>query len=118
MMLVNELLEQLKRTIPEVTPQEAYKLQQKGAVLIDIRELEEVMKGLPVGAKHITRSFLEWKAPQLIPNMDTPLLAICASGGRSLFAAQTLKSLGYKHVSSVAGGFHQWEKNQLPVETP
>jgi hypothetical protein len=32
------------------------------------------------------------------------------------FAAQTLQRLGFKNVSSMAGGFNDWSAKGLPVE--
>lgn len=117
-MLVNELIQQLKQNITEINPDQAFAQQQQGALLLDVRELDEVKHGMPKDALHITRSFLEWKASKMIPDLNTPILTICGSGARSLFAAQTLKSLGYQQVSSVAGGFTQWQQEGLPTELP
>ncbi|OOG55762.1 hypothetical protein B0E47_07760 [Rhodanobacter sp. B05] len=50
------------------------------------------------------RSFLELKVEDAIPGMHDPVLVLCASGMRSLFAAESLLQLGYQDVRSVAGG--------------
>ncbi len=43
---------------------------------------------------------------------DNLLLCICNSGRRSLYAAQTLRALGYPKALSVGGGFQAWKKLQ------
>lgn len=40
---------------------------------------------------------------------------MCASGGRSLLAARTLREMGYRDVASLAGGFADWAGAGLPV---
>ncbi len=43
------------------------------------------------------------------------ILTICATGRRSLLAAETLRDLGYANVASVRGGFRRWQAEGLPV---
>ena len=52
-------LAELRASIPEVTPDQAHQLQQRGAVLVDVREPDEVSQGSPSGARRIVRGFLE-----------------------------------------------------------
>ncbi len=42
----------------------------------------------------------------------------CAGGTRSLFAAQTLREMGYTDVASMSGGFQGWKSAGLPWTTP
>lgn len=111
-------LAQLRASIPEVTPVEAQRLQGEGAALIDVREPDEVAAGSPPGAHRIVRGFLELRVENSVPNLDHPVLVLCAGGVRSLFAAENLAQLGYTKVSSVVGGFNAWKNNKLPVEIP
>lgn len=43
---------------------------------------------------------------------DKIVLCMCNSGRRSLYAAQLLRSMGYRKALSVAGGFQAWKKLQ------
>lgn len=43
---------------------------------------------------------------------DHIVLIVCNSGRRSLYAAQLLRSMGYRKALSVAGGFLAWKKQQ------
>jgi molybdopterin/thiamine biosynthesis adenylyltransferase/rhodanese-related sulfurtransferase len=108
----------LREAIGEVEAAEAEALRRRGALLIDVREPDEVAQGSPPGALRIVRGFLELKIEDLAPDLDAPLLTLCAGGVRSLFAADDLRRLGYRHVRSVAGGFAAWKSAGLPVELP
>ena len=111
-------LAELRSIIPEITPDEAQRRREQGAVLIDVREPDEVAQGSPQGALRIVRGFLELKVEDAVPDLDRPLLTLCAGGVRSLLAADNLLKLGYRDVTSVAGGFNAWKGASLPVETP
>ncbi len=111
-------LQELRASLPEVTPGEAKALQDAGAWLVDVREPDEVAQGSPVGALKLVRGFLEVQAEDEMPDKNTTVLVMCRSGVRSLFAADGLRQIGYEDVRSVAGGFLLWKQSGLPVETP
>lgn len=111
-------LAELRSTIPEVDPPAAFELQRGGAILIDVREPDEVTQGSPVGAERIVRGFLELQIEDRVPDLGRPLLLLCAGGSRSLFASRNLLDLGYRDVRSVRGGFNAWKAAGLPLELP
>ncbi len=111
-------LAELKNSIAEVTPEEALAAHKQGAVLLDVREVDEVAAGSPKGALRLNRGFLELRIEDKVPDLAQPILVMCAGGVRSLFAAETLKHLGYQDVKSVAGGFNRWKNGGLPFEMP
>lgn len=108
----------LRAEVPEVEPRQAQRLQAEGTVLIDIRDPDEVAAGCPAAVVHLSRSYLELQIEDIVPDLDTPLLILCSSGVRSLFVASDLGRLGYRDVSSVAGGFNRWKDEGLPFEQP
>lgn len=108
-------LQRLQARIREVDPDEAFRLQQDGAVLLDVREDSERACGTPADAVGLSRSFLEMRASEVLPRLDCRILTLCGSGQRSLLAAETLLAMGYAHVASVAGGFARWCQLDLPV---
>lgn len=111
-------LAELRSQIPEVTPAEALALQAGGAVLVDVREQDEIVQGSPPGAARLGRGYLELRIEEIVPGLDTPVLLMCAGGTRSLFAAGDLARFGYTDVRSVAGGFNRWKTENLPIEMP
>ncbi|KEZ75920.1 molybdopterin-synthase adenylyltransferase MoeB [Salinisphaera hydrothermalis] len=115
---VRERLAALREARPPVEPLEAQRLAEAGAWLIDIREADEIAQGTPVGAKPLGRGFLEMRLEREGAAADDTLLLLCASGSRSLLAADQLHQLGYTDVRSVAGGFDGWKDAGLPFEMP
>ncbi len=111
-------LAELKNVIPEISPEEALAEHKQGAVLLDVRETDEVANGSPKGALRLNRGFLELRIEEKVPDVAQPVLVMCAGGTRSLFAAEALKQLGYQNVKSVAGGFNRWKNKGLPFEMP
>ncbi|MFQ5526077.1 MAG: molybdopterin-synthase adenylyltransferase MoeB [Thermoanaerobaculia bacterium] len=111
-------LQELKQAVPEVSAKQAFADQQRDALLIDVREPDEIAGGSPIGAQRIVRGFLELNIEDVVPDLDRPLLVMCAGGARSLFASRDLQELGYTSVRSVAGGFGAWRSQGLPIEVP
>jgi len=95
----------------EISAEETRRLLHKGekAVLLDVREKEEIALGYLKGAVFIPRALLEEKAETLLPNKDAPIIAYCAAGVRSLVAVKTLKKMGYTQVLSMREGFDGWK---------
>lgn len=100
----------------EVDPREALADQLAGAVLLDVREEGERATGFAAGSIHVPRARIGERVGELIPDHAHPVLAICASGQRSLLAVDELRNLGYAHVRSVRGGLARWKEEGLPVE--
>ncbi len=101
-------------SVPEVTPAEAHRRQQAGAVLVDVREADEWAAGHAAGALHLPLGELALRHDDLPRDRET--LLICASGNRSKVAAQVLARAGHDRASSVEGGTIAWARAGLPVE--
>jgi rhodanese-related sulfurtransferase len=93
----------------------AYHLEDKEAVLVDVREtVERELEGTIPGSVHAPRGLLEFKADPESPvyldalRPDRPIILFCGTGGRSALAAKTLLDMGYEDVSSLAGGYEAW----------
>ncbi|WP_213947305.1 molybdopterin-synthase adenylyltransferase MoeB [Luteibacter sp. dw_328] len=108
-------LADLRLRVPEVAPAEALIRQAGGALLVDVREDNERASGMPIGALGLSRGFLELRIEQAEPDRDRDILLLCGSGQRSLLAAEALQRMGYRSVSSVAGGVGAWKAAGLPV---
>ncbi|WP_114241059.1 molybdopterin-synthase adenylyltransferase MoeB [Dyella sp. C9] len=108
-------LDSLRTSIAEITPAEALARQAAGALLIDVREDGERASGTPPGALGLSRGFLELRIEQIEADRERDIVTLCGSGQRSLLAAEALQRLGYRRVSSVAGGYNRWKAEGLPV---
>ena len=104
--------------IQELTPAQARQRQQQGVRLIDVREVHERVTGMAEGADGIDRAALEAAPQRHAPDRDAPLLLICQTGRRSMLAAETLATLGYTDLASVAGGTSAWQAAGLPTALP
>ena len=110
-----ERLARLRRRFGEISPSEARTRQHKGALLLDVREDSERAAGMPEAAVGLSLGMLESLAGELLPDRDREIVTLCGSGRRSLLAAEALARQGYRHLSSVAGGFDRWQREGLPT---
>src|SRR5215218_10416139 len=113
-----EILEQKRAAVREVDARQSARLREQGAILVDIREQDEVDQGIIPGAVHIPRGFLEMRIEETIRDRDTPVVVYCAGGVRSIFGAEALSDLGYRDVASMTGGFSGWKASGLPWRVP
>jgi molybdopterin/thiamine biosynthesis adenylyltransferase/rhodanese-related sulfurtransferase len=115
-----EILREARASIPEVSALEVEQVRGKaaGPAIVDVRESTEWDEGHVPGAVHVARGYLEQQIEAAVPDRDSPVVLYCAGGVRSMFAARTLREMGYTNVSSMAGGFQQWKTQGLPWATP
>jgi molybdopterin/thiamine biosynthesis adenylyltransferase/rhodanese-related sulfurtransferase len=113
-----ELLASTKAEISETDPAGAEEAIAGGAVLLDVREPDEVAQGAVPGSVVIVRGNLEAQIENRIPDKQTPIVVMCAGGVRSAFAAKTLTELGYRDVASMDGGFNRWKDEGRAWEVP
>ena len=86
--------------------------------LLDVREQDEVANGLIPGAAHLSRAHFESRVEDVLPDKDAEVVVYCATGVRSVFAAKTLRELGYSNVTSMAGGFQRWRDLGFDFKIP
>jgi sulfur-carrier protein adenylyltransferase/sulfurtransferase len=104
-----DLVNDARTRIPEVTVADVRALQEAGKalVLLDVRDQAEVNLGMIPGAQHISRGTLEGKIDHAV-SRDAKVVLYCSSGNRSLLAGDVLRQMGYRDVSSLAGGIRAW----------
>lgn len=88
-----------------------------GMILIDVREDHEWEKGRIPGAMHMSRGIIERDIERTFADKNAPLVLYCGGGYRSALAADNLQKMGYTNVRSLAGGFREWTREGLPVES-
>jgi adenylyltransferase/sulfurtransferase len=115
-----QLLQRVKRTIKEVTIDEAYSAlrSDQPPLVVDVRERDEFEEGAIKDAVHVPRGYLELRIENVAPDRSRPIVLYCAGGVRSALAARSLEELGYENVSSLAGGFGAWKNAGLPYVVP
>jgi molybdopterin/thiamine biosynthesis adenylyltransferase len=114
-----EVLRQIKGRIDEVDPATVHEQVSNGAVVVDVRELDEWSTGHIPGARHVPKSYIETRIEGAAPDRAQHVILYCQSGNRSAWAARTLiEDLGYEHVESMTGGFTLWKDRGYEVEVP
>jgi len=83
-------------------------------LVIDVRETGEHEQGSIPGARLIPRGLLERDISGVSTDPSRPVVVFCAGGGRSALAALSLMEMGYRDVSSLAGGFDRWKSEGRP----
>lgn len=108
------------QNLPTISPAEAQKLSSENkAIILDVREVDEIMVGKIKGSKEIPLSLMTSdkvrfeKEVELLPK-DKEILVYCRSGRRSGIVGSKLKEKGYT-VKNL-GGFSDWEKAGFPIE--
>jgi molybdopterin/thiamine biosynthesis adenylyltransferase/rhodanese-related sulfurtransferase len=117
-----EFIRKIKSQIAEVDPSDVRAAMSdangNGVALIDVRESEEVARGLIPGATHVPRGYLESRIDGAVPDRSKHVVLYCASGNRSALAANTLAELGYENVESMTGGYTLWKDRGYEVDVP
>jgi adenylyltransferase/sulfurtransferase len=114
-----QLLDQVKRSIKEVTADQVKRGLQAGEIkhAVDVRERDEVMDGYIPGAHLIPRGFLELNIEEDVTmERDVAIVVYCAGGNRSALAARDLVAMGYTNVTSMIGGIKGWKDAGFSIE--
>lgn len=123
MITVEEMLAAAREEIWRLTPAEALRAVERGALLIDIRQAHQRDRdGLVPGAHVVERNVLEWRLdprgehrdPRLA-RADVPIVLICDEGYQSSLAAAALRRFGLD-AGDVSGGVQEWKREALPLE--
>ncbi len=100
-----------RERICEITPQEALHRQAEGALLVDVRDSDELAATPALaGAVNISRGRLELKIGEVVANKNAPVVLYCGAGNRGALAADSLRQMGYTNVVNVAGGLNAFPK--------
>lgn len=95
--------------INKVVPAKEFKAMLDGDIqLIDVRTSQEVAAGKIGDASNIDFYASDFKDQIAKLDKNKRTLIYCASGGRSGNAAQMMKSMGFKEVYDLQGGYRGW----------
>ncbi|WP_396436024.1 rhodanese-like domain-containing protein [Limnohabitans sp.] len=120
MKTAHDLVLQAKTSIHEIALSDAPEAIQQADLLIDVREADEFAAGHLTGAILVPRGLLEFKlsSTPALSGRDLNVVLYCKTSGRAALAAQTMQSMGYLNVRSIAGGFDAWAAAGMPVVKP
>jgi rhodanese-related sulfurtransferase len=120
---IDELLAEARSGLTRLRPEAAFAVLTDGAVLVDIRPLEQrITEGEVPGAIIIGRNVLEWRldprSEARIPALaraDAQIIVMCSEGYASTLAAATLRRIGLREATDLDGGFQAWKTAGLPT---
>ncbi len=108
---IDDHLESLRAHLRRVAPEEAARAVERGALLVDIRPVEQRDRdGLIPGATVVDRNVLEWRLDPTSPYRVTDVgpeqvvILFCDEGYASSIAARSLQEIGVKHATDMVGG--------------
>jgi len=111
------LVNEVRARVREVGADEARRMAESGALLVDVREDREWEAGHARGAVHLGRGVIERDVEKAIPDKDAEIILYCGGGFRSALTADSLQRMGYSSVLSMAGGWRAWQENGGEIAT-
>lgn len=97
-----------------VSAQEAVRLINQGATVVDLREAARFNNGHIVDAINVPATELKANAEARLKK-KRPVLLICDTGGSSARLVAPLRQAGFENTWSLDGGLAAWERENLPV---
>jgi rhodanese-related sulfurtransferase len=99
-----------------VSPQDAIRLMNRGAVVIDLRPAEQFAAGHLSGARRMDGDQILKAGDTLKKYKQKPLILYDESGSLGTSAARQLKAQGFEHAFNLRGGLAAWRSDNLPLE--
>jgi rhodanese-related sulfurtransferase len=101
--------------LTHVSPNDAVRLINKGALVIDVRPPEQFQTGHIVNARNVALDRIQQDDDAVKKQKNKVLLTVCDNGMTSGKAAGLLRKAGYDNVFSVKGGLGGWRAENLPL---
>ncbi len=99
-----------------LSPQDAIRLMNRGAVVIDLRPAEQYAAGHLSGARRMDGEQILKAADTLKKHRQKPLIVYDESGSLGTTAARQLKAQGFEQAFNLRGGLTAWRADNLPLE--
>ena len=99
-----------------LSPQDAIRLMNRGAVVIDLRPAEQYAAGHLSGARRMDGEQILKAGDTLKKYRQKPLIVYDESGSVGNSAARQLKAQGFEHAFNLRGGVAAWRADNLPLE--
>ncbi len=114
-LLVFTELQRKARAVTSIEPQEAVKLINSDAVVIDLRSAEAFARGHIVNAKNIPYDELDAGMEKLRRFKSKPIVTVCDAGMTSTKVVNALRKAGLDNVYGLRGGINAWIQANLPL---
>ncbi|MCK5718685.1 MAG: hypothetical protein KAH84_01910 [Thiomargarita sp.] len=132
--LPNKKRTTLEKYLTSIEAQDFLEKQGRNILFVDVRTLEKIKQGMPVGIdayvpiffnkikqnkktmvynKNFTHGIADALAKKSL-NQTNTIILLCRQGNRSAKAVDKLAKSGYTNVYTITDGSNGWQKNNLP----
>jgi rhodanese-related sulfurtransferase len=98
-----------------VSSQDAIRLMNHGALVLDIRPQTEFATGHLTGARHLPSDQILNAGETLKKYKEKPVLVYCGTGSLGAAAARQLATQGFTKAFNLRGGIATWRAENLPL---
>lgn len=98
-----------------IAPEQAVRMMNDGAFVLDVRSIDEYRGGHLTGAKNLSVADLPTKLDSLEAHKSGPTIVYCESGMRSVRACGILRKAGFEQLHNLSGGISAWRGANLPI---
>ena len=98
-----------------IGPNDAIRLANTGAAVLDIRPTAEYQAGHIIDARNIPAAEVPSRTDSLKKFKDKPVVVYCDNGFASAAAARALRAQGFTKVVTLKGGLQSWRQENLPL---
>lgn len=98
-----------------VVPQDAIRMMNQGATVLDLRAQQAYDAGHINGARHFEAAQILEAGDSLKRYRERPLILYCDRGTVAAAAVRTLTRQGFKKVFTLRGGLDAWRAEKLPL---
>jgi rhodanese-related sulfurtransferase len=99
-----------------VAPQDAIRLMNGGAAVVDVRNKEAFAEGHVGGARHLGPDQLANAAETLKKHKEKPVVLYCETGASASRVMRQLHASGFTKVFNLRGGLAAWRAEGLPLQ--
>lgn len=103
------------QNVAAIAPQEAIRLMNQGAAVLDLRPREAYAAGHINGARHFDTSQILKGAETLKRYKEKPVIIFSDSSNIAAAAVRTLTRQGFTKVFNLRGGLAAWRAENLPL---
>ncbi|MFI4913726.1 MAG: rhodanese-like domain-containing protein [Steroidobacterales bacterium] len=103
------------QNVAAIAPQEAIRLMNQGATVLDLRPAQAYAAGHIGGARSVPAAQLPTVGDSLKRYKERPLIVCCERGNSGAAAVRQLAAQGFTKVVNLRGGLTAWRAENLPL---
>lgn len=104
-----------RESFAAISPQDLIRLQNQGALVIDLRKPEDYDAGHIGGSRRMDSAEMLKAGDTLKKYKEKTVIVYCQSGSTGAAAARVLTGQGFTQVFNLRGGVGSWNADNLPL---